>query len=134
MKISIVIICLTVVVYSCGNGENKGEPTTTASASSDAPASASANATNTENEKGLELVVQSNCTTCHKIEEKLTGPAYRDVANKYTADEQTITMLANKVIKGGKGVWGPIPMTPHPELSIDDAKQMVKYVLSLKNK
>lgn len=129
MKISIVIICLTVVVYACGNGSNNADSTKAASPSTDAPASGSA-----DNEKGLDLIVKSDCTTCHKIEEKLIGPAYRDVANKYTADEQTVTMLANKVISGGKGVWGPIAMTPHPQLSVDDAKVMVKYVLSLKNK
>ena len=135
MKISIVIICLTVVVYSCGNGSNSAESTKAAPAATDAPASGNANASGSaDNEKGLDLIVKSDCTTCHKIEEKLIGPAYRDVANKYTDDEQTVSMLANKVISGGKGVWGPIAMTPHPQLSVDDAKEMVRYVLSLKNK
>jgi cytochrome c len=80
------------------------------------------------------LIAQSDCLTCHKVDEKAIGPAYRDVANKYSNDNQTVTMLADKIIKGGAGVWGQIPMTPHPNLSKQDAEQMVKYVLLLKNK
>jgi len=89
---------------------------------------------NPDYQKGLELIAKSNCLTCHKISEKLVGPAYRDIANKYTADENNISMLADKIIKGGSGVWGQIPMLPHPEISKADAEQMAKYVLLLKNK
>jgi len=79
------------------------------------------------------LVGQYQCITCHKIDEKLTGPAYRDVANKYAgADDATITKLAQKVISGGSGNWGEVPMTPHPNVSEADAKTMVKYILLLK--
>ncbi|MEJ7768627.1 MAG: c-type cytochrome, partial [Chitinophagaceae bacterium] len=84
--------------------------------------------------KGLELIAKSDCLVCHKVDEKATGPAYRDVANKYTSDDQTISLLADKVIKGGSGVWGPVAMTPHPNITKEDATQMVKYILLLKNK
>jgi len=60
------------------------------------------------------------------------GPAYQDVANKYTASPAVIDTLANKVIKGGSGHWGDVPMSPHPALAMDDAREMVKYILSLK--
>jgi cytochrome c len=84
--------------------------------------------------KGLELVAKSDCLTCHKINEKSTGPAYSEVAAKYTpVADTTISNLAGKIIKGGAGVWGAIPMTPHPQVSQADAEQMVKYILLLKN-
>jgi cytochrome c len=66
------------------------------------------------------------------VSEKLTGPSYKDVAAKYENTDANITLLAEKIIKGGQGVWGPIPMTPHAALSEADAKQMVKYILLLK--
>ncbi len=81
---------------------------------------------------GLELVRKSDCFTCHKIDEASTGPAYRLIANKYTAADSTIKMLASKIIKGGTGNWGTIPMTAHPDLSEADVTAMVKYVLMLK--
>lgn len=88
---------------------------------------------NPDYEKGLDLVGKYQCITCHKIDEKLTGPAYRDVANKYAgADDAKITELAKKVIAGGSGVWGEVPMTPHPNVTEEEAKTMVKYVLLLK--
>jgi cytochrome c len=84
-----------------------------------------------DHDKGLALVAKSDCLSCHKLLDKFTGPAYRDVANRYTAHPDTIDKLATKIIKGGVGNWGPIPMTPHPTLSKEDAVQMVKYVLTI---
>jgi len=93
------------------------------------------NTTNPDYQKGLELVAQNKCMTCHLIDEKLTGPAYREVAKKYTGMPDTIVShLASKVISGGSGVWGPIMMTPHPDLSKEDAEAMVKYILLLNKK
>lgn len=83
-------------------------------------------------EKGLELVAKNDCLTCHMVEEKNIGPAYRDIAAKYEPTEANIAMLAAKVMKGGKGVWGDVPMTAHPQLSHADAEAMVKYILKLK--
>jgi cytochrome c len=88
---------------------------------------------NPDYQKGLELASKSDCFTCHQVEDKLTGPSYRDVANKYAGMPDTIvTHLAQKVISGGSGVWGQIMMTPHPALSQSDAEAIVKYVLLLK--
>jgi len=78
------------------------------------------------------LVGKSDCLTCHKVNDKLIGPSYKEVAAKYEPTEENISMLASKIIKGGKGVWGEVPMTPHPQVSEEDAKAMVKYVLLLK--
>ncbi len=82
--------------------------------------------------KGKTLIDDQDCKTCHKEDVKLVGPAYKDVAAKYTADDKTIDMLADKVIKGGSGNWGEVAMLPHPSLAKEDAKEMVKYILSLK--
>ena len=82
--------------------------------------------------EGKALISKSDCLACHKLDVKLVGPAYADVAKKYPSTPANVTMLANKVIKGGTGVWGQIPMTPYPTLALADAKKMVKYVLSLK--
>ena len=85
-------------------------------------------------QKGLEIVAQSDCATCHKIKEKLIGPPYAEVAQKYqSAADTTIDRLADKIIKGGAGVWGQIPMTPHPAISKEDAVTAVKYILLLKD-
>lgn len=88
---------------------------------------------NPDYEKGLALIAASDCLTCHKVDEKINGPSYRDVANKYENTEANIKMLAGKIIKGGSGVWGEVLMTPHPALAQADAEQMVKYILLLKN-
>ncbi|HEX8424713.1 c-type cytochrome [Hymenobacter sp.] len=82
--------------------------------------------------KGAKLITSSDCTSCHKEREKLVGPAYTAVAAKYPSNDANITMLANKIIQGGQGNWGQIPMTPHPGLAVADAKEMAKYILSLK--
>lgn len=84
---------------------------------------------------GLDLIAKSDCLTCHRVDEKLTGPSYRDVANKYAPDgASAVPKLAEKIMKGGSGVWGPVPMTGHPTISEVDAEAMVKYILLLKNK
>ncbi|AKQ45761.1 hypothetical protein TH63_09045 [Rufibacter radiotolerans] len=82
-------------------------------------------------EKGQKLIAASDCGTCHKIDKKLIGPAYIDVAKKYPSKKENFDYLAHKIIKGGKGVWGQIPMAPHPGISEADAKEMAKYILSL---
>ncbi len=80
--------------------------------------------------EGLALIEGADCLTCHKVDAKLVGPSYQEVANKYTSAD--IDMLAKKIIDGGKGVWGEIPMTPHAGMSPDNAKKMVEYILTLK--
>lgn len=83
-----------------------------------------------EFKKGYDLIAASDCLGCHKIDEKLVGPSYKEVAAKYT-DKDAAT-LASKIVEGGKGNWGEVPMTPHPAVSKEDATEMVKYILSLK--
>ena len=134
MKKSLIVITCALFAASCGNSgdtkatENKdtatAQPATTATAS-------------TSNDKALELIGSSDCTTCHRLHKDAPGaaigPAYSDVAAKYApAADTTVNRLVKKIIAGGSGVWGAIPMTPHPALKEADVKEMVEYILTLK--
>jgi cytochrome c len=80
---------------------------------------------------GEALVKANDCKTCHHPTNKIIGPAHLDVAKKYEFTKANVEMLADKIIKGGSGVWGEVPMNPHPDLSKGDAEKMAAYVLSL---
>lgn len=81
-------------------------------------------------EAGKALIAKSDCFACHKPDGKLVGPSYIEIAKKYAATDANVTLLSGKVIKGGSGNWGQIPMAAHPKVSQPDAKKMVKYILS----
>jgi cytochrome c len=83
-------------------------------------------------EKGEVLISYSDCYTCHKKDEKSVGPAFTDITKRYPANKVYINMLAQKVIIGGSGSWGTPVMTPHPNVSVEEAKMMVSFILSLK--
>ncbi len=128
MKKVLGTIVVVVAIMACGgNKESK-----TADASATASTSTSSLSDNPDYQKGVALVGKSDCLTCHKVNEKNIGPAYKDVAAKYENTDANVKMLAEKIIKGGSGNWGAIPMTPHPALSQDDAEALAKYVLLLK--
>jgi cytochrome c len=131
MKKTFVIFGLALVVAACNSNSNKSasDSTATTPAATSTPATSSSAAADTA---GLALIKKNDCLTCHKVDQKVVGPAYQDVANKYTASPAVIDTLANKVIKGGSGNWGTIAMSPHAALSEADAQEMVKYILSLK--
>ena len=115
------------VLIACNSGGN-----TPATKTGEAPATNDLSG-NPDYKKGLALIAKSDCLTCHAVEDKINGPSYREVANKYAGMPDTIVShLAKKIVDGGSGVWGSIPMTPHPGVSQDDAEAMVKYVLLLK--
>lgn len=82
--------------------------------------------------EGKNLIAKSDCLTCHKLDVKLIGPAYKDVAAKYPANNENYNLLAKKIISGGSGTWGEVPMSPHPTISETDAKKMAKYILTVK--
>ncbi|GAB6050235.1 hypothetical protein JCM16106_10810 [Hydrogenophilus islandicus] len=76
------------------------------------------------------LAKAKGCMACHATDKKLVGPAYKDVANKYT--EADVPKLVQKVKTGGSGVWGPVPMPPHPQVAEADIEKIVRWVLTLK--
>lgn len=80
---------------------------------------------------GKNLMESLDCKACHKIAEKSIGPAYEDVSKKYQNDPNAMTYLSNKIIKGGGGVWGETVMSAHPNLSEQDARQIVTWIQSL---
>ncbi|MCZ8077025.1 MAG: c-type cytochrome [Paucibacter sp.] len=79
-----------------------------------------------------ELAQKKNCMACHAVDKKLVGPAYKDVAAKYAKDKDAATKLAEKIVKGGSGVWGPVPMPANTQVSAAEAKQLATWVLSTK--
>lgn len=79
-----------------------------------------------------ELAQKKNCMACHAVDKKLVGPAYKDVAAKYAGQKDAAAKLADKIVKGGAGVWGPVPMPANAQVSADEAKQLASWVLSIK--
>ena len=132
MKKVLFITTTAIIVMACGGGSTEAGKEVAATATTAATTSGNALSDNPDYQKGLALVAGSDCLTCHKTSEKNIGPAYKDVAAKYENTEENVKMLASKIIKGGSGNWGAIPMTPHPQLKEEDVEQMVKYILLLK--
>ena len=79
-----------------------------------------------------ELAAKKNCMACHAIDKKQVGPSYKDVAAKYAGQKDAVDKLTQKVMKGGAGVWGAIPMPANPQVSAAEAKQLVQWILTLK--
>jgi cytochrome c len=121
MKILMVAAAYCLVLFcSCGGGGDKPTGKT------------NDNSTDPVYQKGLSLVAKNKCLTCHAIDETITGPPYREISKKYKDLPDTIVQhLAHKIITGGNGVWGQIFMTPHPDVSEQDAEAMVRYILKL---
>ena len=78
------------------------------------------------------LLKKNNCMACHAVDKKLVGPSYKAVADRYRGQSDAADKLAKKIRAGGAGVWGPIPMPPHPQVSEADAKTMATYILNIK--
>lgn len=78
------------------------------------------------------LAKSKNCMACHAVDKKLVGPAYKDVAKKYAGQADAQAKLVDKVMKGGSGTWGAIPMPANPQVSADEAKKLVSWILTLK--
>lgn len=80
----------------------------------------------------LALATSKNCMSCHAVERKVLGPSFKDVAAKYKDDKGAVDKLANKIMKGGSGVWGPVPMPANNQVSEADAKKLAAWVLQTK--
>jgi cytochrome c len=130
-KSLVAVLSTTILLGACGNSADKPATPAKDTTTSAAPAS-------TANDKALDLIAASDCTTCHRLHKEASGasigPAYSEVAAKYSpAADTTVDRLVKKIITGGSGIWGTVPMTPHPALKPEDIKTMVTYILSLKN-
>jgi cytochrome c len=78
------------------------------------------------------LAKAKNCMACHAVANKLVGPAYKEVAKKYAGDKSAADKLAAKIIKGGSGVWGAVPMPANPQVNEAEAKKLAAWVLNQK--
>lgn len=79
-----------------------------------------------------ELAKSKNCMGCHAVERKLVGPAYRDIAKRYANDPAAADVLASRIVQGGSGVWGVIPMPANPRVSPDEAQKLARWILEQK--
>ena len=125
-----ILSCYILAMAGCASPEERSSTANTTT-TTETPATTETAAPEVKSE-GEKLIAKSDCIGCHNKIQKVIGPAYVDIAAKYPLSDDNVNHLADKVIAGGKGVWGEIPMTPHASLSKDDAKSMVKYILSLK--
>lgn len=88
----------------------------------------------------MDLLKQKNCLACHAVDKKLVGPAFKDIAKKYNAEnkitdfsnDKTVLALSQKVLKGTSGVWGAIPMPANAQVKEEEAKILVSYILKIK--
>jgi cytochrome c len=78
------------------------------------------------------LATAKNCMACHAVDKKLVGPAYKEVAAKYAGQKDAVDRLAAKIMKGGAGVWGPVPMPANAQVNEAEAKKLAAWVLSQK--
>ncbi len=79
-----------------------------------------------------ELAQKKNCMACHAVASKLIGPSFKEVAAKYAGQADAVPKLTEKVIKGGAGVWGAVPMPANPQVTEAEAKQLVQWILTIK--
>lgn len=123
-KTSVVLTVLLALCVACGS--KSGDQ---ASSGSDSQSSDLGSAETIS--QGKVLINANDCMTCHDLKVKRIGPAQDSIAAKYEFTKANVDMLAKKVINGGTGNWGTIPMTPHPDLPMENAQKMVAYILSL---
>lgn len=123
---NLIYLFFIVFLASCGGKKETAQKEDFASAD-DKPKSSTA----TQIAEGDALVKGSDCKTCHHATNKIIGPSHTDVAKKYEFTEANVKLIAKKIIEGGQGVWGEIPMTAHVGITQEDAEKMARYVLSL---
>jgi cytochrome c len=79
-----------------------------------------------------DLATKKNCMACHAVDKKVVGPAYKEVAAKYAGQKDAVDKLSEKVIKGGSGVWGAVPMPANAQVTPAEAKQLVQWIMTIK--
>lgn len=80
----------------------------------------------------MALAKTRNCMACHAVEKKLVGPAFKDIAKRYAGQSDVVPQLASKILKGGSGVWGPVPMPANNQVSEAESHKLAEWVLSFK--
>jgi cytochrome c len=122
------------ISFLCACGAGTGETSKSDSANATTTIqNAGGTGIDTANAEGSRYIVANDCLTCHKVDEKSMGPSYKQIADRYENNQGNVENLADKIIKGGKGLWGQNAMTPHPNIPEPEAQAMVRYILSLRN-
>lgn len=133
MRKVFVTIAISAMLSACG-GSDTANPSTENKDTAKTETAQPPTVNQAELDAGLTMIGSLGCTVCHSIDKLVVGPAYTEVAKKYEDNSANIDTLSMKIIKGGSGVWGPTPMIAHPHISMDSARTMVKYILSLRNR
>ncbi len=95
--------------------------------------STDSNSKATDSKSSAEILMEkSDCYTCHSMDTKLIGPSFIEISEKYKNTKDDVQKLSDKIINGGSGVWGEVPMQAHSQMSKEDAAEMVKFILSIK--
>ena len=118
-------------ITSCGSKKEENKEETESAYETAEPGTAKESTPQELIAQGEALVNSNDCKTCHALENKIVGPGHKEVAAKYEFTKANVSMIAGKIVNGGAGNWGDIPMTAHPDLSMGDAEKMAMYVLSL---
>lgn len=122
-------LVVLIALIACGGNESKpGDKKEDAAKTSEPSLS-----DNPVYQKGLSLVAQDDCATCHQVDNKFMGPSYREIANKYAnASAEEKKAVAQRIINGSTGIWGTIQMTKHSSITPENAEAIVDYILLLK--
>ncbi len=124
-KAYVLVPVLFVLIYACGgqaNSENKNSKVQSVTAVETKP-----------EHVGKAAAIRLGCNACHADKRKIVGPSYTDIAKKYDYTDKNHQYLTDRIIKGGSGVWGDIPMTAYPHLSDTELNDVVDYIFTLKN-
>ncbi|MNK19089.1 Cytochrome c-552 precursor [compost metagenome] len=124
----LLLMSILIVSFSCSKSENSNnnEPI------SAEPEVAEPAVVTDPIAEGKSLIEGADCLGCHKMDEKMIGPSYKEVSAKYENTPENVEMLADKIIKGSSGIWGDVPMPAHNGMSKENAKYMAQYILSSK--
>ena len=121
------------IFLGCNNGTKNIAPNKEAASTDSLINNADAYA-DSANREAASIIAANDCLTCHRINEKSVGPSYMEIAAKYHYNQGNIENLIHSIINGSVGIWGnEKKMTPHPNLTFNDAEKMVKYILTLKD-
>lgn len=130
MKFS--LIAALIVFAACGSGTGETSKSDSANATQNI-INEGGTGFDTAHANGSRYIAANDCLTCHKIDEQAFGPSYKQIANRYEFNQGNVENLADRIIKGGKGLWGQNAMTPHPNITEPEAQEMSRYILLLRD-
>ncbi len=133
MKYVAFFLCLLIIAAACKQSSTT-KNTSGKTPMTDSLVNNSANLVDSEYLRGASLISKNDCLTCHKLNDTSIGPSYISIAKRYSNVTGNVDNLAHKIITGATGAWGSKAMTPHPNIAVPDAEEMVRYILSLKPK